>query len=133
MIATETDFCPSALSISSLALLGTIRLILTVAPLDHTIGSHTVGIGKRANNSAYVSLIRSQKVSDLGCIDFKPSIVINLRCAFEYRSPHPDDALDRLLGANGHRNKLLVAHHSCVMAEPTAHDRPAKVLAAPSC
>jgi len=104
LTVTETVFCPSALSISSLALFGAIRLILAIAPLDHTTGSHTVGIGKRAKNSAYVSLIRSQKVSDLGCIDFKPPIIINLRSAFEDRAPHPDDALHWLLGADGHRN-----------------------------
>lgn len=111
-----------AFSITSLALCGFVRLILTVAPLDHTIPSQPTRRGKRIKNSAYVTLIRPEKVSDLGGIDFKPTSIINLRSAFENGSPNPDDALDDLFGSDGNSHELFVAHHPGVVAEPSTHD-----------
>ena len=89
--------------------------------MDHTIGIHALGIGKRIDHSAYVILSRSEKVGDLGGIKAKKSIVVDLRCAFEDGAPHPDDPLNWLFGLDGNGHQLVVAHHAGVVPEPTAH------------
>jgi hypothetical protein len=89
--------------------------------MDHTIGIHTLGIGKRIDHSAYVILSRSEKVGDLGGIKAKKSIVVDLRRAFEDCAPYPHNPLDGLLGLDSDRHELVVAHHAGVVPEPTAH------------
>ena len=72
-----------------------------------------------------------ERIKDMnaGGVEVIASIFIDLRCAFEDGPPHPSDALNRLLGANGDADELVVTHHACVMAKPAAHLPPCPLMA----
>src|SRR6185503_2721096 len=88
---------------------------------DHTALSQSTGIGKRIENSAYVSLIRSEKVGRFAGIELKKSILVPLRGTLQNGAPHPNDKMHRLLGTDRRGDELLIAHHPGVVAKPAAH------------
>ena len=75
-----------------------VRLKLTVAPLDHSALRYPAAMLQGIHHATDVSFVRSEKVSDLGEVQFKPPAIVDLRCAFQDHAPNPDDPLDRLLG-----------------------------------
>src|SRR3990167_126822 len=99
-----------------------IRGKLTVAPLDHMLPIDTPQFFKSETDIFNVSLIRSEKVSSLGGVQRELTMIVNLRCAFEDCAPYPNHTLNWLLCLQCRTNEFVVAHHACVMAEPTAHE-----------